>query len=283
MKICANYKVERKAFLSLIEPNCKNRIILFTGQSGIGKTRLIEACREDVGKSIYFLPIQLRGAAVGISEIFWRVGDCIDWDNLPEFEKKISELNKTIVNITGNKIIGINNQISVILQVEYREAREELQVALTSALFEDLRKLKRSLLIVIDTYEDGASEVKKWISGPFLARAANTKNIRVAIAGQEVPDCNSIDWGHCCEQPYKLDGVTKAEHWVPVVKALNLEVPEKPAKIFLAGICYAFNGHPMSIMNKITGFSKLKSSNSLKKMGKSLILNFKKLFDISGY
>ena len=256
MKICANYKDERKAFLSLIEPNCEKRIILFSGKSGMGKTRLIEACREDVCKSVDFLPFQFRDAAVGISEIFWRTGDCIGWKNLPVFTEKISELYKPIVNITGNTIIGINNQISVILQVEYREAREELQAALTSALFEDLRKLKRSLLIVIDTYEDGASEVKKWISGPFLMRVANTENVRVrvAIAGQEVPK-SDIEWGHCCEQPYKLDGVPDAEHWLPVVEALNLEVPEEPAEIFLAGICYAFDGHPMSIRNTITRFS----------------------------
>jgi len=181
MKICANYKDERKAFLSLIEPNCKNRIILFTGQSGMGKTHLIEACRKDVCKPVYFLPFQFRDTAVGIAEIFWRTGDCIGWKNLPVFTEKISELNKAIVNIKGNTIIGINNQISAILQVEYREAREELQAALTSALFEDLRKLKQSLLIVIDTYEDGASEVKKWISGPFLMRVANTENVRVRV------------------------------------------------------------------------------------------------------
>ena len=224
----------------------------------MGKTRLIEACREDVCKSVYFLPFQFRGAAVGISEIFWRAGDCIGWDNLPIFTEKISELTKAIVNITGNKIIGINNQISVILQVEHREAREERQSALTSALFEDLQKLKQNLLIIIDSYEKGTSEAKEWISGPFLMRVAKTENVRVAIAGQEVPDCNSIEWGHCCEQPYKLDGVTKAKHWLTVVEALNREVPEKSAEIFLAGICYALDGHPMSIMNKITGFSKLK-------------------------
>ena len=57
---------------------------------------------------------------------------------------------------------------------------------------------------------------------------------------------------------YSLDGVPKAKDWLPVVEALKLEVSEKSAEIFLAGICYALDGHPMSIMNKITGFSKLK-------------------------
>ena len=43
---------------------------MFSGKSGMGKTRLIEACREDVCKSVDFLPFQFRDAAVGISEIF---------------------------------------------------------------------------------------------------------------------------------------------------------------------------------------------------------------------
>jgi len=256
MKICADYKKERSAFLSLIEPNCKNRIILFTGKSGMGKTRLIEACREDVYKSIYFLPIQLRGAAVGTSEIFCRVGDCIGWDNLPVFTEKISKLSEAIVtiNIDGNKIRGHHNQISAVLQVEHSETRAEQQAVLTSALFEDLQKLKQNLLIIIDSYEKGTSEVKKWISGPFLARAANTKNVRVAIAGQEVPDCNSIEWGHCCEQPYKLDGVPDAEHWLPVVEALKREIPGRDDLTYLMALCDVFKGHPLDIINWIEGF-----------------------------
>lgn len=43
--------------------------------------------------------------------------------------------------------------------MENKEARTNRQAALTLALFKDLQKLKQNLLIVIDTYEKGASEV----------------------------------------------------------------------------------------------------------------------------
>ena len=143
---------------------------------------------------------------------------------------------------------GYKDNIKYVLQMENKEARTSRQAALTLALFKDLQKLKQNLLIVIDTYEKGASEVKEWISGLFLELAANTKNVRVVIAGQKVPISDTKKWKNCCDL-YELKGVRKAKHWLPVVKALNIEVPN------LAMICHENDGHPMYIMNKIKGFS----------------------------
>ena len=249
MNICVDYKKERNAFLSLIELNCEKRILLFTGKSGMGKSHLLEACREDVCKSVYFLPFQLRGAAVGISEIFEGVEDLFGRDSLPLFTEKKSELSETnviveIIPVKGDELKGYKDNIKYVLQMENKEARTSRQAALTLALFKDLQKLKQNLLIVIDTYEKGASEVKEWISGLFLELAANTKNVRVVIAGQKVPISDTKKWKNCCDL-YELKGVRKAKHWLPVVKALNIEVPN------LAMICHENDGHPMYIINKI--------------------------------
>ena len=230
---------------------------MFTGKSGMGKSLLLEACREDVCKSVYFLLFQLRGAAVGISEIFKRVEDLIGRDSLPLFTEKKSKLSAATVivdiSVKGDELKGYENKIKIVLQMENKEARENRQAALTLALFEDLQKLKQNLLIVIDTYEEGASEVKEWISGPFLELAANTKNVRVVIAGQEVPSSDTRKWGHCYEL-YELDGVRNADDWLPVVKDKNLNIEDS----VLAKICRDNDGHPMYIMSEISGFSKLK-------------------------
>jgi len=255
--ICADYKKERSAFLSLIEPNCEKRIILFTGKSGMGKSHLLDVCSEDVCKSVSFLLFQLRGAAVGISEIFEKVENFIGRDSLPLFTEKKSKLSTANViidiSVNGDELKGYENKIKIVLQMENKEARENRQAALTLALFEDLQKLKQNLLIIIDTYEEGASEVKEWISGPFLELAANTKNVRVVIAGQEVPSSDTREWGHCYEL-YELDGVRNADDWLPVVKDKNLNIEDS----VLAKICRDNDGHPMYIMSEISGFSKPK-------------------------
>ena len=166
-------------------------------------------------------------------------------------------MSKAIVNINfnicDNKIRGRHNQIRAVLQVEHSEARAMQQAVLTSVLFEDLQELKQNLLIFIDTYEKGVSEVQEWISGPFLMRVANTENVRVAIAGQEVPNPNTIEWGHCCEL-HELHGVREAKHWLPVVEALKREVPGRDDLTYLMALCDVFKGRPLKIMSWIEGF-----------------------------
>lgn len=258
MEIFVDYKEKRKAFNSLIEPNCEKRIILFTGKSGMGKSELLSVCRKNICKPISLLPIQFHGTAVDTFEIFWRAGDCIGWDNLPEFTKTMSKSSSPIVNLSDInfskiKTKGNYNQINVILKTQNTAERAERQSVLTGTLFKDLHKLNQCLLIVMDTYEEATIEVKKWINGPFLMRATNNENIRVAIAGKEVPNANTIDWGHC-SKTYELNGVWDVEDWLTVVEALNREVPKKPALKYLTDICNVHDGRPQDIKNVIMGF-----------------------------
>ncbi len=66
----ADYHDQRNAFLALLEPDCAKRILLFSGETGTGKTSLIMDCQKDVCDPVYLIPIQLRGTVVSIAEIF---------------------------------------------------------------------------------------------------------------------------------------------------------------------------------------------------------------------
>ncbi len=255
MDTIANYENERQAFLSLLESECEKRILLFRGPSGTGKTALIMSCQNQVCKPVYHMPVQLRGTAVGMAEIFWRTGDCLGWNLLSNFTGQLSDFGIN-VNIIDNKIRGNENQIRVLLNAENPADREARQVSLTNAWFEDIRILDNLFLLIMDTYEQASEEMKDWISSPFLSRAANSENIRVAIAGQEIPEPN-IEWGRCCDVR-ELYGVREAEHWLPVIDALGRVVPVEPALTYIAGICHAFDGRPVDIMNIIMGFPKKK-------------------------
>jgi hypothetical protein len=255
----ADYQQEREAFLTLLEPDCIERILLFIGQSGAGKTTLIQCCHESACRLTCYVPIEFNPDMIGIPEIFCRIGDCLKWDNLPEFTKKICSINPDIneisVNMAKIKIRGDKNQIRVVIDAP-QGIREERLSILTTALFEDLRKMDQLIVLVMDSYEKATKEVQQWISSHFLARTVEiTDKVRVAVAGQEVPDANNIVWGHICKT-IRLPGVPKASHWMPVVKALGKVIPSDSPLDFMEGICHALRGRPDAIMKVIEGLER---------------------------
>jgi hypothetical protein len=247
----ADYVPERQAFEALFQDGCRSRILLFEGASGSGKTTLLSYCQDRVPNGIAHVPIQLRGNAVSVAEIFYRSGSNIGWERLPAFNERVDELQGAQqVKITGNRLSGINNRINVALRAENVTDRDERRAALTEALFDDLSNFAQPLLFVLDTFEQATTEVKDWISGPFLARASLVEQVRTLVAGQTVPDVNNIEWKNCCTLR-KLYGVPDATHWLPVVQDMNRTVPFSDPLTWLAGVCFALKGDPSEIMKVI--------------------------------
>lgn len=252
MSVLANYQDERKAFAALLEKGCRRRILLVCGKSGCGKTALMSACQSNLPEHVRYVPIQLRETATNVAEIFSRtVLGLGGLENLPCFAGELDALgHASQISLKDIKQDGRGNRISLALQADNPNEREERRVRLTEAWFEDVRDLPDQLLLVIDTYEKATTELKEWIDGPFLARVVGTPAVRVAVAGQEVPDFNNIEWGHCCNH-LDLYGVAQAEHWLPVVRTLGRRVPVEPPETYLAGICAVLKGHPGEIMKFI--------------------------------
>jgi len=101
-----------------------------------------------------------------------------------------------------------------------------------------------------------AIEVQEWLSGPCLARAADCDRMRVAVAGQDVPDAG-IEWGHCCDR-HELYGVREARYWLPVVESLDKRIPAEHPLDWLAGICCYLEGHPAKIIEVIKDLPSLR-------------------------
>jgi len=251
--IIADYNQQRAAFEALLQPNPSQRILFFRGQGGSGKTTLLNACLQIARERDVMpcIPIQLRGTAVSVAEIFHRVVDCLDWERLPRFMDQVDTLQGPLrVQIDHNRQIGIGNRIDVALHAETPADRQGRRAALTQAWFDDLRALDSPLLVALDTYEAATTEVQEWISGPFLARAAQAHRLRILLAGREVPDLTNIEWGHCCTN-HELLGVPESKHWWPVVEAMKRQIDVPDPKSWLAGVCHAFQGRPKEIMQII--------------------------------
>ena len=254
--VLADYKSEREAFKALFQPDCDERILLYRGSSGSGKTTLLRYCSEQIPPEITNIPIQLRGRAVSTAEIFYRAGRVLAWERLSKFTRQVALFEGTpSVQIDSNWMAGINNRIQVALHVENLVDREERLASLTEAWFDDVGAFQQPSLFLFDTFEQATTEVKDWISGPFLARVAYAPSVRVVVAGQEVPEENNIEWGHCCVA-HDLYGVIEAKHWMPVVQAMGRHIDVESPETWLAGVCHAFNGDPARIMNVIKGLPK---------------------------
>jgi len=243
----ANYHKQRAAFKALVSENCSKRILLLKGESGTGKTSLLVACQHEVlGKQT--ISVQLRGSAVSVTEIFSRSARVIGWERLTQFSlcaRKLAAIAPEI-RVDGVQQIGETNNLRIALNVQDTSDRERHQTLLTDAWFSDVEALGESLVMVFDTYEEAPTDVKNWLSGPFLSRIADRNAVRVVIAGQCVPDAG-IEWNQC-HSLYELFGVREASEWLPVVNKLGKKVPLEPAEVWLDAICHALGGRPSEIM-----------------------------------
>jgi energy-coupling factor transporter ATP-binding protein EcfA2 len=254
--LVANYENEQRAFRALLRPKCNERILLYRGLSGSGKTTLLKYFIELVPSTIVNMTIQMRESAVSLVEIFSRASQGLPTKNLVGFITHLKNLNRGISGkIDKNWLGGINNQIQFVLNAPDPKDREQRSVELTDVWFNDLAGYKKPFVILFDTFEQANMEVREWISGPFLSRVAKTPNVRVIVAGQQVPDSNNIEWGYCSSK-HELYGVRDAKHWMPIVKAMNRKIDtqeiESPMS-WLAGICHALKGNPAEIMKVIEG------------------------------
>ena len=92
--ILANYEREQAAFDALIQPECDQRILLLQGDSGTGKTTLLQACLEKVPGHVIKIPVQLRRSAVSVAEIFSRAGGKLGWERLTHFTERVDALQR---------------------------------------------------------------------------------------------------------------------------------------------------------------------------------------------
>jgi len=259
MKPIADYEGPRQAFDVLLQPSCDRRILLLKGPAGTGKTRLLEYYRTCTPPKTRVVTIDLGGGTVGLSEIFSRFGFALTWPLLTHLKARVSALEsaKTNVSIERNWQVGVANRINVVLHTGDSASQGQRRTDLTDALFEDLVQVGEPIVVLFDTFETAPSEVKNWLSHDLLARVAQTAAVRIVVAGQDVPESNTIDWGHCCER-HALTGVREVKHWLPVVREMQRRIPSGPGpeETYMKGICDYLKGNPLAIMNFIEGLEK---------------------------
>lgn len=248
----ANYQDERVQFQELLELTSARRILMFHGESGSGKTRLVEWCIEQVPAHIRYLSVQLRGNDTTAAHILYRLGRNIGWERLNIFTQHITDLMQQPSANDHSQFLKMRGYLDSLLQLAEPELRKQHWNSVTDAWFDDVKSMHLPMLLILDTYEKATSELDLWFCQYFLPRIAEISSIRVLVAGQVVPE-QSSEWSHCCDYT-ALNGVSDAKAWLPVAYAMGREIASID---YLDGACAVLNGNPSKILDFIRGHPKI--------------------------
>jgi SEFIR domain-containing protein len=202
---------EWPAIRELLAGRSRERILLFEGPSGLGKSAIVRqaaAYARRLGISVVHLDLKGGGLDVEavLGQFYLDLGQI-----LPDFSRE-----------GGSKTI---------------------------LLRKDLRGLRQPVLVIFDTYEGcvGNQTVVDWINQQFLIDVETALGLTVIVAGQRVPDYNGARWQDQARH-FALKPITEIEHWEPWVKQHHPDFQDK--RIDLKTLIRAAEGKP-SLMSSL--------------------------------
>jgi hypothetical protein len=101
-------------------------------------------------------------------------------------------------NGIGTEVRALVQDLGVPLPPENSRLNQRL-----GAVLDALKKRAQPTLLVFDNYED-TGEARQWMEAELLPSLIRASWLRVAIAGQEVPNCATAIWAPVAHAPIKL-------------------------------------------------------------------------------
>lgn len=167
---------EWPAIINLLSGRSRERILLFEGGSGVGKTEIVSQATAYAKKlGILVAPVILKGGIVNIEDVLGQIdlelGAC-----LPNFSRG-----------------GASR---------------------THLLRKDLRALRQPVFLIFDSYEAVADNIAiaDWLNQQFLMEVETALSLAVIVAGQRVPDITKTGWCHLARH-IGLEPIVEIEPW----------------------------------------------------------------------
>jgi hypothetical protein len=214
----ANRLKEWPAVVKLLAGRSQERILLFQGPSGLGKSALVrEASRYAKELRVPVVQLDMKGGGLDFEGILGQF-DLELGEHLPNFSRE--------------------------------GARK------THLLRKDLRGLRQTVLIIFDSYEScaGNQTVVDWINQQFLIEVETALGLAVIVAGQRVPDHSGARWRDWA-QYLVLAPITEIEHWQPWVEQHYPDFEKKGAD--LNTVMMLAQGNPAVMSSAVETISKL--------------------------
>ncbi|MCA9948468.1 MAG: ATP-binding protein [Anaerolineales bacterium] len=245
-KPIANYVTEETLFREMVASDLEPNILFFQGESGSGKSHLIEHCINSVPDNPSVL-IKLQSGSELVPTLFTRIGMRMGWGKLPIFTGMVAKLleqpgqeNNPLWQASMHRHLS---EIGKLSDIESRFTRYQL---LSDAWFADAGQFETPFLLAMDTYEKSSSLFDRWFSEEFLYGVANSGHMRVLVGGQRVPTLQE-SWGFSARLQ-DLKGIHNVEEWLVWAEKVGYQIalPEN-----LATVIEALNGNPSQIIQFI--------------------------------
>ena len=179
----ANYEQEQALFTELIASDAEPNILLFQGESGSGKSYLIEQTIKNKLDASFVL-MTLEGGGDALPLLWTRMGSKLGWEQLPNFTKIVADLLEQSSQATSQMwqvdMLDHLQQVGRIPDLESRLSRYQL---LTKAWFADAMKFDRPFLLALDGYEYATTLFDQWFCEQFLQRVAFSPQMRTVVGG----------------------------------------------------------------------------------------------------
>jgi len=169
-------KNEWPAVVDLLAGNSRERILLFEGGSGVGKSKMVRQSAEYARKlGISVGVIDFKGGTLKTDDVL----DQIDLDlgtHLPHFSQEKPRKSYT--------------------------------------LRKDLRALRQPALLIFDSYEDAAEnkDIVDWLNVQLLGDLESAPAVTVIIAGQKTPERVNTNWRELALH-FSFTPITELVHW----------------------------------------------------------------------
>jgi hypothetical protein len=209
---------EWPAIAELLAGRSRERILLFEGPSGLGKSALV---RQATGYArtlgVPVVQLDLKGGGLDLEGILGQFYLDLG-QSLPDFS---------------------------------REGASK-----THLLRKDLRGLRQPVLVIFDTYEGcvGNQTVVDWMNQQFLIEVETALGLAVIVAGQRVPDYNGARWQDQARH-FALKPITEIEHWEPWVEQHYPDFQKKGAD--LNTVMMFAQGNPAVVSSAVETISKI--------------------------
>ena len=208
---------EWPAIVKLLAGRSRERILLFEGPSGLGKSALVrEASRYAKELRVPVVQLDMKGGGLDIEGI------------LGQFDL---ELGQHLLNFS-------------------REGASK-----THLLRKDLRGLRQPVLIIFDTYEGCFSNkpLVDWLDQQFFPEVETALGLAVILAGQQVPDAKGTRWREWARH-FDIEPIFEQEQWELWVELNHPDFKEKG--IDLNTLIRATEGKPSLMSNFCETISK---------------------------
>lgn len=243
----ANRKKEVEKFEQLLSDH-QQRILFLKAPSSYGKSHLIDRfthlCQNQ--SRVKLVNLDLTDSVTGIAYFISRMKRKLQTERFLKYREEVRQILSTQRNASMSNIDiqGDENTLQILLNTD--EQQKQLRLAqLEDAFFQDLGQIQSTVVMMIDAFEKAPEELKKWIGTAFLPATVEHPNLRVVIAGQEVPEASS-EWRachHCCE----LTPITEVDVWCEYAKAQRWKV----TKDMIIALVHHCKGHPRDVVESI--------------------------------